>query len=323
MGQAGTARQPVRPAPEIPGLVYRGYLSSGGFADVFLYESASPVRPVAVKVLHAGRVDPGRVQALVNEANAMAALEHPHIARVYDTGVTGDGRPYIEMAYYPLGTLAAAIVAGPLAVAEVLKYGVQLASAVAAAHQIGLLHRDIKPANVLIDNVGDAALSDFSIAAYTRGTNSAQPSLSVPWSAPEAIRGSAPLDQTGDIFSLSATLWNALARRSPFEVPGADNRTAAVMTRICSEEPAPLGRADAPASLEQWLRRGLSKDPRARPGSAVEFARGLNTIETELWLRTTPFKMSRATPSPVEADRGALTLPPEPWADVTRVRPAR
>jgi len=316
-------------APSIPGLSYRGFLGSGGFADVYLYESTNPVRKVAVKVLRDKSLGPQWVRRFANEANTMAALEHPYIVRVYSSGLTDDGRPYIEMAYYPEETLARAVKREPLPVPEVLRIGVQLASAVEAAHQVGLLHRDIKPANVLVDKFGDPALTDFGIASQVHEVDSPDASLSVPWAPPEAMFATAALDRRGDIYSLAATLWHLLVGHSPFEVPGGDNKPNSMMVRVRDLPVPSTGRGDVPDSLERLLKQAMSKDPRLRPATAADFARALNAIEEELRLRPTPFKVARQTemPTPLpmpSADDGTrirgLAVSVNPDADGTRLR---
>jgi serine/threonine protein kinase len=280
--------------PWIPGLTYKGFLGTGGFADVYLYESTSPVRDVAVKVLHPRVMNQQQKKRFSDEANTMAALEHPYIVRVYSSGETVDGRPYIEMAYYPNPNLAQTVAHQTLSVPAVLRLGVQLASAIEAAHQVGLLHRDIKPANVLIDRFGDPALSDFGVASFLYRADEAEASLSVPWAPPEAIFSTAPLDPRCDIYSLAATLWHLLVGHSPFEVPGGDNRANAMMTRVRDLPLPSTGRGDVPASLERLLRQAMSKEARQRPASAQGFAQVLNTIEEELRLRPTEFKIARS-----------------------------
>ena len=307
---------PSNQPPTIPGLTYKGFLGSGGFADVYLYESATPVRNVAVKVLHDKALSPTLVNRFAAEANTMAALEHPFIVRVYSSGLTTDGRPYIEMAYYPEETLAQAVKRGPLPVVEVLRIGVQLASAIEAAHQVGLMHRDIKPANVLIDKFGDPALTDFGIASHLHEADQSDASLSVPWSPPEAMFATSSLDRRGDVYSLAATLWHLLVGHAPFEVPGGDNKPNATMLRIRDLPVPSTGRGDVPASLERLLRQAMSKDPKLRPATAEDFARSLNAIEEEMRLRPTAFKIARA------GSRLVPVNPPSDAEDGTRIRSA-
>jgi serine/threonine protein kinase len=280
------------PAPSITGLTFVEALGSGGFADVYLYQSIAPARSVAVKVLRETGLSQRLAERFAVEADTMAALEHPHIVRVYNFGTTEDGRPYIEMAYYPRESLAAAVKRSPFSVPDTLRVGIQLASAVETAHRAGLLHRDIKPANVLTDRYNEPALTDFGIASRIHDDDDEEASLSVPWAPPEAMFSTSPVDERSDVYSLAATLWHLLVGRSPYELPGGDNRPSAMMIRT-RDLPAPsTGRGDVPASLNRLLQAGLSKDPRYRPASAADFARALQVVEEELHLRPTPFKVA-------------------------------
>jgi len=295
--------------PLIPGLVYREELGGGGFADVFLYQSLTPRRLVAVKVLRTTDIDAKLAGRFAAEADVMAALEHPHIVRVYDAGMTQDGRPFIEMAYYPSETLAETLRRGPFSVPDVLRIGVQLASAIETAHRAGLLHRDVKPANVLTDRYGQPALSDFGIASRLNEADD-DVGLSLPWAPPEAIFATSPVDQRSDVYSLAATLWQLLVGRPPFEVPGGDNRPVAMMVRIRDLPPPQTGRGDVPASLERLLAASLSKDPRSRPMTAADFARALGLIEEELRLRPTPFIVERDRSVPAGPTPARTPVPP-------------
>jgi hypothetical protein len=102
-----------------------------------------------------------------------------------------------------------------------------------------------------------------------------------------------PLDRRCDIYSLAATLWHALAGRSPFEITGGDNKQHAMMLRVRDYPVPALNRSDVPQSLERLLRQSLNKEPRRRPRTAADFAMALNGVEEELGLRITPFKVAR------------------------------
>ncbi|MDR2897149.1 MAG: protein kinase [Propionibacteriaceae bacterium] len=312
----------VPQAPAIPGLIYQSFLGSGGFADVFLYQSTSPQRLVAVKVLHAVALTPAVINRFASEANTMAALEHPHIVRVYSSGVTPDGRPYIEMAYYAGGTLAVAVANHPLAVADVLRAGIQLASAIETAHQVGLLHRDIKPSNVLVDRFGDVALTDFGIASRIHELDDDEAALSVPWAAPEAMFASAPLDARADVYSLAATCWHLLVGHSPFDLPGTPIKSSALMVRV-RDLPAPLtGRADLPPDLESLLHRAMAKDPRQRPSSAYQFGLALAQCERQLGLPPTPFKVAEPRPGQRPSGGPGARIVAVPDGLVASIKPA-
>jgi eukaryotic-like serine/threonine-protein kinase len=278
--------------PQIPGYVYVGPLGTGGYSTVYRYHQLSLGRDVAVKVLRDRGQDGAAIAEALNEAKRMALLDdHPHIVRVYDAGTVADGQAFIAFIIMQLcrkETLAHLVEQGPLATARVVRLGRQIAGAVYAIHQAGLMHRDIKPANILVDGSGNPRLSDFGIAgtlARSAGDDTATP-RSLPWCPPEILEGD-PGSVHSDLYSLGATLWHLLAGRSPFDVPG-DNGESDVIRRIL-ETPASLtGRADVPVGLEQLLARMLAKRPDRRPVTADAVASELESIEK--WdLRDVPF----------------------------------
>ena len=291
--------------PDIPGLTYQKDLGSGGFADVYLFRRTSPDRLVAVKVLRTTDMSDKLAKRFEAEANAMAALNHPHIAQVYSAGFTTDGRPYIEMAYYPAGSLDDRVRQAPLSVPDTIRIGVQLCSAIETAHRLDppLLHRDIKPANVLIDEYGDPVLTDFGIASRMNDEEDEDTSLSVYWAPPEAMFSTSPIDKRSDVYALGAMMWHLLVGRAPYVVPGGDNRPTATMLRTRDLPVPSTGRPDVPASLDRLLGQCMSKDPKLRPSSAAALARALNNIEQHEYGfgRVTPFKLKMEPPAPKPA----------------------
>ncbi|MEI2731995.1 MAG: serine/threonine-protein kinase [Dermatophilaceae bacterium] len=283
--------------PQLPGLTYVQPLGSGGYADVFLYEQHSPRMPVAVKVLKpTGLTDRVRAEFFA-EADTMAALgDHPYIVQVFGSGTAPDGRPYLVMKYYPPPNLAQRARSERFAVADVLRTGIQLASAIQTAHAAHIVHRDIKPANVLVSAYGAPGLTDFGVAGRGAADIVAAPGgslgpeqvgVSVPWTAPEVVYAQSDGDVRSDVYSLGATLWHMLAGRSPFEVPGGDNAAYALMPRIRTMPVPTTGRPDVPAVLERLLAQAMAKDPAHRPASALELARGLQGVEAALHLPAT------------------------------------
>ena len=273
--------------PDIPGLVYVQPVGSGGYADVFLYEQQMPRMPVAVKVLKGEGLTPAIRQQFTDEADTMAQLgDHPYIVQVFRADTAADGRPYLVMKYYPPPNLAVRARRERFTVEEVLRTGIQLASAVETAHRAGIIHRDIKPANVLVSQYGAPGLTDFGIAGQLGHRGGSEDDgddvgVSVPWAPPEVLFGQSNGDARADVYSLAATLWQLLVGRSPFEVPGGDNTAYALMPRIRSTPVPATGRADVPVSLERLLALAMAKDPAARPTSALQFARALQEIEQE------------------------------------------
>jgi len=271
--------------PELPGYRFLTHIGSGGNAQVYLYEQELPSRKVAVKVLNDSALSEAARRRFVAEANVTAVLAHRHIVQVFDAKVTDDGQPYIVMPFYPQPNLSVRARRAHFSVAQVLRIGIQIGSAVETSHRHGVLHRDIKPQNILTDSYGDPALTDFGIATTKAGDG--PEGLSVPWSPPEILDGTGPGDQRSDVYSLGATLWHLLVGRPPFEQPGDGNTTGQLMDRIHSDPPPRTQRADVPDSLERLLRQTLAKDQAARPQSAMELIRGLQSIEQELRLPVT------------------------------------
>jgi tRNA A-37 threonylcarbamoyl transferase component Bud32 len=282
-----TRRRPSDP-PVLPGFSHVRLLGSGGFADVFLYEQNMPRRQVAVKVLLADVVTEHVRQMFQVEANLMAQLSsHPGILTVYQASISADGRPYLVMELCS-SQLAARYRAERIPVAEVLRIGVQVASAIETAHRSGVLHRDIKPSNILTTVYGHPVLSDFGIASTLSAADSAESvGLSIPWSAPEVLLDETAGSVTSEVWSLAATVYTLLAGRSPFEVLDGSNASAELIGRITRAKVPAIDRDDVPASLQQVLRRAMSRDPAKRQQSALELLRDLQRVEAELGLVAT------------------------------------
>ena len=153
--------------PVIEGYTPIRLVGRGGFADVFAYQQRTPRRVVAVKVLAVPDDDDiDHIAAFEAEANYLADLsQHPAIVTVHDAGTSLDGRPYIIMEYCSRPGFGAIYRHQRLGVAEVLRVGVRLSSAVETAHRAGVLHRDIKPANVLLTDYGWPALAASTATA--------------------------------------------------------------------------------------------------------------------------------------------------------------
>jgi serine/threonine protein kinase len=298
-----TPAQDVAP-PELPGYRLIKHIGAGGNAQVYLYEQDLPHRKVAVKVLNESALSEAARGRFTAEANVTADLAHRHIVQVFDANVTADGRPYIVMPYYPQPNLSVRARRSHFSVADVLRIGIQIGSAIETSHRRGVLHRDIKPQNILTDSYGEPALTDFGIAT-TKGGDGPE-GLSVPWSPPEILFGTSPGDQRADVYSLGATLWHLLVGRSPFEQQGGDNGTFALMGRIKSDPPPRTQRADVPDGLERLLRQAMAKDAAARPQSAMELIRGLQSVEQELRLPLTHPILPAEEPS--EETRGGDTV---------------
>jgi len=347
-------RRPASTPPELPGYQHVRLLGSGGFSDVFLYDQQLPRRRVAVKVLLLDELTPANRAAFVAEANLMAQLSaHPYIVTIYHADVASDDRPYFVMEYCSGPSLAERYKQAPLAVADALRTGVRLSSAVHTAHLAGILHRDIKPANVLGNDYGWPALTDFGISsavddslpAHTTtisgapgdtgtGGTSGQVGLSVPWSPPEMFEDDPDPDVRSDVFSLAATIWTVLAGQTPFEVRGRSNGTLDLMGRIERGAITPMERTDVPRSLVAVLQKGMATEREDRFASALDFGRALQRVEMELGYARTELEVPNlhlnAPERPAEAGgadetrvRQLATIEAQPIpapADETRVR---
>lgn len=248
-------------------------------AEVWLAEDLRLGRQVAVKVLHASFsdvTDAETVAAFEREARVIARLQHSNIVGVFDAG-TVDGRRYIVTEYVRGPSLRQLLDGhGPLPEDEVLRIGLQVASALKYAHGQGILHCDVKPENILINESGVAKLADFGVAetiTRTLAPGQARDLLgTLAYLAPEVIHGAQPSPRS-DVYSLALTLYEAVAGRLPFEggTPG-----AIAGQRLAVEAP-PL-RSKAPAAslgLESVLATGLAIDPGGRFPDAATFADAL------------------------------------------------
>ncbi|QPZ39116.1 serine/threonine-protein kinase [Paramicrobacterium chengjingii] len=312
------ARQASQP-PRIPGLEAERLLGSGGFSDVFLYRQDLPRRQVAVKVLSLDEVTESSRAAFVAEANLMAQLSaHPYIVTIYNAAVADDGRPYFVMEYCPGPSLSQQYRYRQFTIADVLRTGIRLTSAVATAHAAGILHRDIKPANVLTNAYGWPALADFGISSavdadHNPAGDSQSLGMSIPWSPPEMFADHPVADVRSDVFSLAATVCTLLAGRSPFEVPGQPNGAIDLIGRIERGTVTPLERTDVPPSLLAVLRRGMASRRDDRFPSAIDFGRSLQRVELELSYSATPLDVPNLASTKPQSD--------ETGEDATRIRP--
>lgn len=278
-------------------------------------------REVAVKVLsHRLTDEPSFRTRFEREARAIAALEHHAIVPVYDYGEDGENL-YLVMRLLSGGSLADRLERGPMWLEAVAPVVERVADALDYAHGRGVVHRDVKPANIMFDASGNAFLADFGIARLAEQTSTLT-GLGVVGSptymSPEQAEGK-PITGASDIYSLGATVYEALAGLPPFS---AENPLAVLMQHIREEPPSLTAlRPDLPEYAIEGVRRAMAKDPVSRPETAAAFAAALRARPTprEPTGETTFVEGSRAaqpTPASVAPIVAAAALvPPPPVAD--------
>ncbi|MGZ4474918.1 MAG: serine/threonine-protein kinase [Nocardioides sp.] len=234
-------------------------LGRGGMGAVWLGTDEVLGRPVALKKIALVH-DPAHARA-EREARLAARVSHPHVVGVYDL-VTDGADQWLVMEYVAGTTLSARIAAqGPLSPDELAPILKQIADALAAAHDAGVVHRDVKPSNILIDEIGTAKLSDFGIArsddADATMTQSGFLTGSPSYIAPEVAHGK-PTTPASDVWSLGATAYSALAGRPPYEV---GENVVSTLFQIVHEDPPRTERAGRLAPLIAGM---MTKDPEQR-----------------------------------------------------------
>jgi len=264
---------------------------SGGMGEVYRARDTRLDRAVAIKILPSHLSDgPKTRQRFEREAKAVSSLNHPHICTLYDIGQQ-DGVDFLVMEFVEGVTLASRLTRGALPTAEVLEYGIQLASALDRAHRGGVTHRDLKPGNVMLTKAG-AKLLDFGLAkaapplnAGATLTHAAVPSHpvtregaivgTVPYMSPEQVEGK-EVDARSDISSLGAVLYEMVTGGRAF--PGQSDFSVASAILVKDPEPITTLQPLTPPALERTIRVCLAKDPDARWPSAGDLCKELRWI---------------------------------------------
>ncbi|MDT7730870.1 MAG: eukaryotic-like serine/threonine-protein kinase [Mycobacterium sp.] len=263
-------------APELLGGRYelRGVLGRGGMAEVRDGWDIRLDRPVAVKLLHpVFTTEPDTRKRFEVEARAAAALNHPHIVSVHDSGEHA-GTPYIVMERLSGRTLADVIAQGPLPQPQVRSILDDVLSALAAAHAAGILHRDIKPANILFSALGDVKVADFGIAksAGTTHTLTGQIVGTMAYLSADRIAGR-PACAGDDLYAVGVVGYEALCGRRAFP-----QENLAELARAVAESTPPrlaVLRPDVDPALAAVIERAMARDPGWRFASADEMRAAL------------------------------------------------
>ncbi len=266
-------------------------LGAGGMGEVYRATDTRLGRDVALKVLpEAVAGSPELRERFEREARAVAALSHPGILAIHDFG-TDDGQTFAAMELLEGQTLRDRLAAGPLAPRRATEYALQLAQALAAAHDKGVVHRDVKPDNVFVTREGRVKVLDFGLARQasslltSSGEDSVSPTLApgtepgtvlgtVGYMSPEQVRGQ-EADARSDIFSFGAVLYEMLTGKRAFRGETAAETMTAIL-RADPPEPA-SGHEGIPLGLERIVDHCLEKDPSRRFRTAHDLAFALET----------------------------------------------
>jgi hypothetical protein len=280
-GYADTAAGPARP-PCPPGYEIVGELGRGGMGVVYDARQTALNRPVALKmVLAGGHASQVALIRFLVEAEAVAAIDHPHVVRVFEFG-NHDGHPFLAMERLDGGSLADRLKAGPLPVDEAVALLEQIAAGVQAGHDLGIVHRDLKPANILLAADGTPKVTDFGLAKRDGGsdlTNTHAMMGTPEYMSPEQAKGQTKfVGPTADVYALGAILFATLSGRPPFR---ADTLHELRMQVIQTEAPS-LSKSVAGLSrdLAVIAAKCLAKAPGERYANAAAFADDLRRWRT-------------------------------------------
>jgi serine/threonine protein kinase len=254
-------------------------LGEGGMGVVYRALDPRLDRPVAIKVLRAdAALTAERKRRFIQEAKAASALNHPNIVHIYDIG-EAEGVAYIAMEFVAGKTLDRLIGKTGLPLRDTLKYGIQVADALARAHAAGIVHRDLKPSNIVVGDDGRVKLLDFGLAKLTEVVEDDPEAATatirdetplteegsivgtLAYMSPEQAEGK-PVDGRSDIFSFGAVLYEMATGRRAFH--GASR--AAILSAVLRTEPQPIGEISPvhPEDLQKIVSRCLRKDPDRR-----------------------------------------------------------
>jgi len=295
-------------------------IGRGGMGEVFLAEDTILGRRVAVKLLRGEfTTNEERLRRFRQEARAVSALNHPNILTIYEISQE-DSLHFMATEYVDGETLHQFISGGRLTLSQTLDVAIQVASALAAAHQAGIIHRDIKPENIMVRTDGYAKVLDFGLAklAEIKAVDTVAPTLpnietepgvvmgTVSYMSPEQARGLV-VDARTDIWSLGVMIYEMAAGRQPFEGETASD----VISLILQKEPVPLAQVapEVPAELERIVRKALRKDKEERYQSVKDLSIDLRSLKKELEREA---EIERSAPpmggSPLSSEQSAAVI---------------
>lgn len=301
-------------------------LGAGGMGVVYRAHDEQLDRNVALKVLPSGLLaDEDARKRFRKEALALAKLNHPNVETIYEFG-SQNGIDFLAMELIPGVPLNEKLKSGPLPERDLMRFGLQLADGLAAAHEQGVIHSDLKPANIFITNDNRLKILDFGLARLLKTgedndvtqTITAQSGAiggTLPYMSPEQLRAE-PIDARSDIYAAGAVLYEMATGKRPF----AQNQAAQLIGAILHTEPPPPGTVNQniQPGAEAVIMKALDKSPSERYQTAREFRTALETLSTNPFVSSRALSQSLQTPVSVVTPTNAVAVPSR-WAPKTAI----
>lgn len=281
-------------------------VGEGGMGVVYKARDTRLQRFVAIKVLPSERMaDPERKRRFIQEARAASALNHPNIITVHDIACDA-GRDFIVMEFVAGKTLDQLIGRKGLTLNDTMKYGAQMADALAAAHSAGIIHRDLKPGNVMVTDNGMVKVLDFGLAKLAEPAPSELATMetraqteegtivgTVAYMSPEQAEGK-KVDGRSDIFSFGSVLYEMVTGRRAFQ----RDTKLSTLSAIIDKEPELVSvlAKETPPELEKLITRCLRKDPQRRAQSMADLKVALEELREKSGQRNLPRKFPLSQP---------------------------
>ena len=277
-------------------------LGAGGMGVVYKAVDSRLGRTAAIKILSTAALSAERERRFVQEAKAASSLNHPNIVTIYDIDTQDvDGKPlqYIAMEYVAGETLDQLIGKKGLRIRDVLKYAIQIADALAAAHAAGIVHRDLKPSNVIVTPQGVVKILDFGLAKLTEAgeadayaetmhgegsplTEEGTILGTVAYMSPEQADGK-KVDSRSDVFSFGSVVYEMATGQRAFSGGSKLSSLSAVLFK--DPQPASQAVSDIPPELDRIIARCLKKDPERRWQTMADVKVALEELREEIGLQ--------------------------------------